>query len=150
MLGNHNYIYIVAWHVKMTANNGHERNKRTAEMKFHLTNPENLCLIQNGVPDCRLARTCPRAGPGKSKVVPGLEDMWGSGGIVPLFLTSALDGNEWLASRPDCFTPGTHWRWGWVGPRAGLDFMVKIKILPCWGIEPHVLSVTLSIRKHTR
>jgi hypothetical protein len=47
-------------------------------------------------------------------------------------LTSALDGNEWSVSCPDCFTtrestPGTHWIGGWVGPRAILDMMVKRK-----------------------
>jgi hypothetical protein len=30
----------------------------------------------------------------------------GSGGIVPLFLTTALDVNEWSASRPGRFTHG--------------------------------------------
>jgi hypothetical protein len=30
---------------------------------------------------------------------------WGRGGIVPSLLTSALDGNEWSASRPCRFTP---------------------------------------------
>jgi hypothetical protein len=29
---------------------------------------------------------------------------WGDGGIAP-FLTSALDGGEWWASRPSCFNP---------------------------------------------
>jgi hypothetical protein len=43
-----------------------------------------------------------------------------------VFLTSALVGGEWSASRPGRFTsgeraPGTHWIGGWVGPRAGLD-----------------------------
>jgi hypothetical protein len=38
-----------------------------------------------------------------------------------IFLTSALAGGEWSASRPDPFTPGTHWIGGCVGPRAGLD-----------------------------
>jgi hypothetical protein len=42
------------------------------------------------------------------------------------FLTSAVDGGEWSASRPGCFTPrerapGTHWIGGWVGSSAGLD-----------------------------
>jgi hypothetical protein len=42
-------------------------------------------------------------------------------------LTSALDGNEWSASRPGRFTsreraPGTHWIEGWV------DAVVKRKI----------------------
>jgi len=45
-------------------------------------------------------------------------------------LTSALDGGECSASRPDRFTPqrrspGT----SWVGPRAGLDVVSKRKIL---------------------
>jgi hypothetical protein len=31
---------------------------------------------------------------------------WGSGDITPLFLTSALEGGEWSASRPGRFTPG--------------------------------------------
>jgi hypothetical protein len=48
-------------------------------------------------------------------------------------LTSALDGGEWSASRPDRFTsrkraPGTHWIGGWVGSRAVLDAVVKEKI----------------------
>jgi hypothetical protein len=48
-------------------------------------------------------------------------------------LTSALDGDEWSASRPGRFTsrertPGTHWIGGWVGPRAVLDTAVKRKI----------------------
>jgi hypothetical protein len=48
-------------------------------------------------------------------------------------LTSALDGGEWSASRPGRFTPkervpGTHWKGGWVGPRAVLNAVVKRKI----------------------
>jgi hypothetical protein len=48
-------------------------------------------------------------------------------------LTPTLDGGEWSASRPGRFTPrerapGTHWIGGWVGPRAGLDAVVKRKI----------------------
>jgi hypothetical protein len=31
---------------------------------------------------------------------------WGSEGIAEPFLTSALDGGEWPASRPDRFTSG--------------------------------------------
>jgi hypothetical protein len=35
-----------------------------------------------------------------------METYWGSGGIAPhAFLTSALDGGEWSASRPGRFTP---------------------------------------------
>jgi hypothetical protein len=48
--------------------------------------------------------------------------------LTHIFLTSALVGGEWSASRPDRFTPGerapgTHWIGSWVGPRAGLDEM---------------------------
>jgi hypothetical protein len=43
------------------------------------------------------------------------------------FLTQALDGDDWLASCPRCFTPeeGTQWIGGWVGPTAGLDAVMK-------------------------
>jgi hypothetical protein len=41
---------------------------------------------------------------------------------IRIYLTSALVGREWSASRPDRFTPGgrapgTHWIGGWVDPR---------------------------------
>jgi len=57
-------------------------------------------------------------------------------------LTSALDGGEWSASCPGCFThskraPGTHCIGGWVGPRASLDMVVKRKIpSPQWEMNP--------------
>jgi hypothetical protein len=46
------------------------------------------------------------------------------------FLTSALAGGEWSASRPCRFTPGkeppgTHFIGGCVDPRADLDDMEK-------------------------
>jgi len=49
------------------------------------------------------------------------------------FLTSALDGGEWSASRPGRFSlregaPGTHWIGGWVGLKAGLDTVAKREI----------------------
>jgi hypothetical protein len=49
------------------------------------------------------------------------------------YLTSALDGGEWSASRPGRFTlresaPGTYWRGGWVGLTAILEAVVKRKI----------------------
>jgi hypothetical protein len=31
--------------------------------------------------------------------------------------------------------PGTHWTWGWVGPRAGLDEVEKRKFLNLPGLE---------------
>jgi len=62
---------------------------------------------------------------------------WGIGVELHAFLTSALDGSEWSASRPGSFTPGTHWMGGWVGLRAVLETVVKRKIpQPPPGIEP--------------
>jgi len=40
-------------------------------------------------------------------------------------LTSALDGGEWSASCPGCFT---HRIGGWVSPRASLDMVMRRKI----------------------
>jgi len=42
----------------------------------------------------------------------------------------ALDGGEWLASRPGRFTPGINWIGGWVGPSAGLYTVAKTKKIP--------------------
>jgi hypothetical protein len=47
------------------------------------------------------------------------------------FLTSAVDRGVRSAS-----SPGIHWRGGWVGPRAGLEGVVKIKN-PCSCQEPN-------------
>jgi hypothetical protein len=68
------------------------------------------------------------------------EGVWGSGCIDQIFLTSALVGGEWSASRSGRFTarertPGTHWIAGWVDPRAGLDDVEKIKFLILPGLE---------------
>jgi hypothetical protein len=51
-----------------------------------------------------------------------------------IFLTSALDGGEWSASRPGRFilwetVPGTHRIGSWVGLRAGLDDVEKREFL---------------------
>jgi len=50
-------------------------------------------------------------------------------------LTSAVDGSQWSASRTGRFTPrervpGEHCIGGWVGPRSGLDAVVK-RTLQC-------------------
>jgi hypothetical protein len=63
---------------------------------------------------------------------------------VHIFLTSALDGREWSASRPGRFTPwviapDTHWIGGWVDPRAGLDNVEKRKFLTLPGLELRAL-----------
>jgi hypothetical protein len=57
-----------------------------------------------------------------------------------IFLTSALAGDEWSASRPGHFTPwerapGTHCIGGWVDPRVGLDDVEKRKFLILAGLE---------------
>jgi hypothetical protein len=59
---------------------------------------------------------------------------------IRIFLTSALVGGEWSASRPGHFTtgeraPGTHWIGGWVDPTAGLDDVEKRKFLVLPGLE---------------
>jgi hypothetical protein len=51
---------------------------------------------------------------------------------IHIFLTSALAGGEWSASRLGRFTagertPGTHCIGGWAGPSAGLDDVEKRK-----------------------
>jgi hypothetical protein len=71
--------------------------------------------------------------------------MLGIRGVAPPFLTSALDGGEWSASRPGRFTsqkesPGNLWIGGWLGPRVGLVFMMKRNILHLPGIEPRPSS----------
>jgi hypothetical protein len=35
---------------------------------------------------------------------------------IQVFLTSALDGDKWVASRPGLFAPGTYVVGGWVDP----------------------------------
>jgi hypothetical protein len=69
-----------------------------------------------------------------------MKTYWGNGGILHAVLTSALDGGESSASRPDHFilgerAPGTHWIGGWVGPRAGLD-----RGCPCTLTEHHAIK----------
>jgi hypothetical protein len=62
-------------------------------------------------------------------------DVW-----IHIFLTTALVGGEWSASRPCRFTPGerapgTHWIGSCVGPRASLDYVEKRKFLALLGLE---------------
>jgi hypothetical protein len=59
---------------------------------------------------------------------------------IHIFLTWALVGDEWSASRTGRFTsgekaPGTYWIGGWVDPRAGLDDVEKRKYLTLPGLE---------------
>jgi hypothetical protein len=59
---------------------------------------------------------------------------------IHVFLTLALVGGEWSASRSSRFTPeerapGAHFIGGWVGPRTGLDDMEKRKFLLLPGLN---------------
>jgi hypothetical protein len=61
------------------------------------------------------------------------------------FLTSALVGGEWSASRPGRFTPGeracgTHWIGGWVEPKVGMDDVERRKFLTLPGLELRLLG----------
>jgi hypothetical protein len=64
---------------------------------------------------------------------------------IHIFLTSALTGGEWSASRPGRFTPtdialGIHCIGCWMDPRAGLDDVEKRKFLTLPGLELRHLS----------
>jgi hypothetical protein len=59
---------------------------------------------------------------------------------IHVFLTSALIGGEWSASRPCRFThrertPDIHSIGGWVNPTAGLDDVEKRKFFTLPGLE---------------
>jgi hypothetical protein len=64
---------------------------------------------------------------------------------VDVFLTSALVGSEWSASRL-CREEalGTHWLGGWVGPRAGLDDVTP----PGRELRPHGRPARSQPRAH--
>jgi hypothetical protein len=85
--------------------------------------------------------------------------------LIHIFLTSALAGDDWSASRPGRFTPrdrapGTHWIGGWVGSKAGLDDVEKRKFLTVRGLEHRPLGrpthsqslsrLLYSVLKHTK
>jgi hypothetical protein len=65
---------------------------------------------------------------------------------IHIFLTSALAGVEWSASRPGRFTPGErapgiHWIRGWMDPRASLDDVEKRKFLTLPGLHLRPLGL---------
>jgi hypothetical protein len=59
---------------------------------------------------------------------------------IHIFLTSALVGGEWSASRPGRFIPGTHCIGDWVGPRACLDHTENRKFSFVPGLELRLLG----------
>jgi hypothetical protein len=61
-------------------------------------------------------------------------------------MKAAVAGGEWSASRLCRFTLGerafgTRWIGGWVGPRAGLDDVEKIKFSTLPGLELRFLDI---------
>jgi hypothetical protein len=75
------------------------------------------------------------------------ENVCGSGGITPPFLTSALEVGEFSTSRQDCFTTreralATYWVGGWVGFVASLDSVEKMKISSARIRTPAVVTPT--------
>jgi hypothetical protein len=69
-----------------------------------------------------------------------------------IFLTSALVGGEWPASRPGRFTsgeraPGTRWIGGWVNLRAGLDDLEKRKFLALPGLDLITLCSPVKVNR---
>jgi hypothetical protein len=76
----------------------------------------------------------------------GHEDLWGSGGIAPPFLTSAQDIGHRQVSRTGWVTPGgrapgTHPIGGLVGPRSGQDTVGREKSLGPAGNRTHADQV---------
>jgi hypothetical protein len=55
--------------------------------------------------------------------------------LIHVFLTSALVGGEWSASRPNHFISSNLWIGGWVGPRASLDDVEKRKFFTLLGLK---------------
>jgi hypothetical protein len=77
---------------------------------------------------------------------------WGSEGITPRILTSALDGGEWSASRPGRFTSGeattdAHWMGGCLDNRAGLDAVVRKKFPAPTGTRTNVITLKNVVTK---
>jgi hypothetical protein len=73
---------------------------------------------------------------------PSHEDVWRVEVEIHEFLTSSLDGGEWLVSSLSRFnrkkiSPDTHWIGGWVGHRVGIDAVAKRRSpFPCRESDP--------------
>jgi hypothetical protein len=79
-----------------------------------------------------------------------MKDYGGVDVKIHFFLTSALVGGDWSASRPGRLPPGersfdTNWKGGWVGPRAGLNDVEKRKFLTLPGLELRPLCRPVAI-----
>jgi hypothetical protein len=75
--------------------------------------------------------------------------MSGSGGIAPPFLTSALDGGEWSASRPGWCTPrekgaGTHWIGaGWAPEQVWTLWSREKSLVPAGNQTPAIQPIAI-------
>jgi hypothetical protein len=72
---------------------------------------------------------------------------------IQVFLTFALIGGEWPASRLFRFIPGEralgNWIGGWMDFWAGLDDIEKLKFLILMGVELRALSRPARSRRYT-
>jgi hypothetical protein len=59
----------------------------------------------------------------------------GMDALIHILLTLALAGDEWSASIPDRFTPGTHWIWRLSGPQSLFGRHEEEKILDPTGTQ---------------
>jgi hypothetical protein len=79
---------------------------------------------------------------------------------VNIFLTSALAGGEWAASRRSRFTPGewaagTSWVGGWVDPRDGRDdvenrtflTLQEIELRHHWSSSPYPVAIPTTLSR---
>jgi hypothetical protein len=72
------YVFILFYTLNKNATTKFEYSKNSISIESFMVKAKlSLCLISSAL--CH-------------------EDMWGSGGIAPPFLTLALDGSEWSAS----------------------------------------------------
>ena len=87
-------------------------------------NKPRIGLRSRCTPDCRFQTT------GENRNY--LSKLWRCMGVVKLrphlFLTSGLNGCEWLILFPDPWTQDTRWKGCWVGPCCGIDVLGKRKI----------------------
>lgn len=67
-----------------------------------------------------------------------------SGGTDPLNLNLGTR-QRWVVNfLSGCFTPGTQWTGGQVGPEASFDIWKREKSIACAGIEPWIIHPQLA------
>jgi hypothetical protein len=67
----------------------------------------------------------------------GHRDVCRTAVLLHAFLTSTLDGGEWSASCHGRFTPGIHFKEGWIQPRGSMGTSNRRKMNEsCQGSDP--------------